>query len=75
MITFFIKEGELESGPFTIDQLRSKFVTKDTLVWHAALTIWTNAGTVYELRDLFDTKTNGSKFKKNRVTNLFRPFF
>ena len=76
MITFFIKEGDKESGPFTIDQLKSKFITKDTLVWHAALNIWTHAGSVYELKDLFESRLSlPSKNKKNWGTNFFRPHF
>ncbi|HVZ97084.1 MAG TPA: DUF4339 domain-containing protein [Chitinophagaceae bacterium] len=78
MTIFFIKEGEHESGPFTIEQLRYKFVSKDTLVWHAALNVWVNAGNVYELRELFDphgVKSSKNKFRKNRPANFFRPPF
>ncbi len=78
MITFFIKEEDHESGPFTIEQMRSKFVSRDTLVWHAALNIWVSAGNVFELKELFDpvaVKPVKNKFRKIKSTNFFRPPF
>jgi len=78
MTTFFIKEGDHESGPFTIEQLRFKFISRDTLVWHASRNFWTSAGNVYELKELFDPsvmKSSRNKIPRNRGMNFFRPPF
>lgn len=52
---FYIVENGSRKGPFTKDALRTAGITRDTLVWHPALTDWTRAGELTELADLFFT--------------------
>ena len=71
MITYFIKEGDYESGPFTIDQLKLKLLNKETPVWCAALKEWTSAGNVYELKELFETKLSSHSFAKSKLSKIW----
>jgi hypothetical protein len=71
MTTYFIKEGDYEIGPFTIDQLKLKLVNKDTPVWYAALKEWTSAGNVYELKELFETKLSPHSFAKSTLSKIW----
>lgn len=73
MITYFIKEQDYEAGPFTIDQLKLKQLTKETLVWYAAINRWTAAGNVFELRELFRPHEFVSfPFGKNKSQKMLR---
>lgn len=71
MTTYFIKEGDHESGPFTIDQLKLKLLNKETLVWHAALREWTSAGKIYDLKDLFDKKLSSNSIVKSKLSKIW----
>ena len=71
MMTYFIKDGDREYGPFTIDQLRLKLLSKETPVWYAALKEWTSAGNVYELKDLFNTKSSSNSIVKNKLSKIW----
>jgi GYF domain 2 len=71
MTTYFIKEGDYESGPFTIDQLKSKPLNKETPVWYAALKEWIPAGNVHELKELFETKLSAHSFAKNKLSKIW----
>ena len=71
MTTYFIKEGEYESGPFTIDQLKTKLLNKETPVWHAALKNWTTAGNIYELKELFEKKISTHSFTKIKLNKIW----
>ena len=71
MTTYFIKEGDYESGPFAIDQLKSKTLTKETPVWYAAIKEWIPAGNVYELKELFETKLSAHFFAKNKLSKMW----
>jgi cell wall assembly regulator SMI1 len=71
MTTYFIKDGNHESGPFTIDQLRLMLLSKETPVWYAALKEWTSAGKVYELKDLFNAKLSSNSMVKNKLSKIW----
>ena len=71
MTTYFIKDGDHESGPFTIDQLRLMLLRKATPVWYAALKEWTCAGNVYELKDLFNTKLSCNSIVKSKLSKIW----
>ena len=49
MKTYFYTDGKTNFGPFTIEELRGKNITGDTLVWTPELTEWKKAGTIPEL--------------------------
>ena len=71
MTTYFIKDGDRESGPYTIDQLKLKLLNKETPIWYAALKEWTSAGKVYELKDLFETKLSSNSIVKNKLSKIW----
>lgn len=71
MTTYFIKDGDHESGPFTIDQLKFELLSKETPVWCAALKEWTSAGNVYELKDLFTKKLSSNSIVKSKLSKIW----
>ena len=42
-----------ETGPFTIEQLKTTSIQRDTLVWRAGFHRWTAAGDIRELDQMF----------------------
>lgn len=53
MKKYYYSDGKQQIGPLSKEELKSKGITKDTLVWYEGLTEWTKAGDVEELVDLF----------------------
>jgi uncharacterized protein DUF4339 len=51
MKKYFIHDGT-EQGPFDLDELRSKRITKETMVWYEGLDKWRKAGEIPELKDV-----------------------
>ncbi len=74
MTHYFIKEGKNEIGPFTMEQLKYRHVSKDTPVWFAGLEEWTTAEQVYELKEIFLSKSSG-KFSNSRLAKFWNTFF
>lgn len=50
---YFIVINNVQQGPFSIDELRQRNITSDTLVWAEGMPQWTPAWQVEELRPLF----------------------
>ena len=50
---YYSHNGTDQLGPFSIDDLRSKGLTPQTLIWHEGLPGWKPAGEVAELASLF----------------------
>lgn len=53
MKKYFIVENNQQSGPLSIDELRSKGVTPSTLVWFDGMANWEQASSIGELNGLF----------------------
>lgn len=53
MNTYYLHNGNESSGPFGPEELKSKKITKATLVWREGMADWKNAGEVDELKSLF----------------------
>lgn len=53
MNQYFYSDGQSQFGPFSKEELHSKGITKETLVWYEGLTEWVKAGESDELKDLF----------------------
>jgi hypothetical protein len=70
MINYFIKTGDKETGPFTFEQLKSKSLPKDALVWYAGLSSWLPAQDVLELKTLFRKKISLPNFAKNKLKKI-----
>ena len=71
MTYYFIKDGDTELGPFTIQQLKSRLIKKETLVWFAGIEEWINAGQVYELKEIFAAKLSSRSFSKSILYKLW----
>ncbi|MCA0365072.1 MAG: DUF4339 domain-containing protein [Bacteroidetes bacterium] len=54
MKKYFYSDGIEKFGPFTIEELRTKSLSKDILVWHQGLTDWTPLSEIDELKNLID---------------------
>lgn len=53
MRQYFYSDGQQQLGPVTKEELQSKGITKETLVWYEGLSEWTKAVDVEDLADLF----------------------
>jgi hypothetical protein len=47
---YFIFEENTKKGPYTIEEIKEKRLTEDTLVWHKELTDWKQAKEVDEIK-------------------------
>ena len=77
---YFMKNGEIENGPFTKEQLKSQTIEKGTLIWHAALRKWTPACDVIELKEVFEKRNSvftsaKTKFGKILGSNMLKHQF
>jgi hypothetical protein len=53
MKKYFLHDGEKNIGPFTINELKDKKITKETPIWYEGLEDWTTAGEVEDLNSIF----------------------
>lgn len=63
MKKFYLHDGTEQTGPFDIEELKSKNITKNTSIWHEGLTEWIPAGKIDELKVLF-RETTPPPFRK-----------
>lgn len=52
MENYFISDGSQQHGPFSFEELKSKNLKKDTLVWKEGMSGWTAAGEINELKEI-----------------------
>jgi len=57
MKKFYLHNETEQTGPFDIDDLKTKNINKNTPIWYEGLADWTTAERVDELKDLFMTAT------------------
>lgn len=55
MKKYFLHNGAEQQGPFDIEELKSKNITKDTPIWYDGISEWTTAGNIHELKDILST--------------------
>ncbi|HHW80994.1 MAG TPA: DUF4339 domain-containing protein [Bacteroidales bacterium] len=53
MKKYFYSDGTNKFGPFSIDELREKNITEETLIWFQGLSEWLPARNFSELNDIF----------------------
>jgi hypothetical protein len=53
MKRYFLHNGHAQMGPFDIDDLKTKDITKQTSIWYEGLQDWITADNVPELQSLF----------------------
>jgi hypothetical protein len=58
MSTYYLGEGNTQSGPFTFEQLSEQNVRPGTLVWREGFVDWTRADAIEELKPLFEARQN-----------------
>ena len=54
MAQFYYTDGKERFGPFSIEELKDKELTPQTLVWKEGLPDWVSANTLSDLNVLFD---------------------
>lgn len=57
-----------QCGPFSLDELRSKNIRPETMIWYSGMTDWAPAGTLPELAHLFEKKLTQSEFDLKEAT-------
>ena len=55
MKQYYIFLNEEQLGPFNLDDLKAKKISRDTKVWFEGLNDWKNAGEIEELKMIFST--------------------
>lgn len=53
MKKYFYSDGEEKFGPFTIDELKEKNISRESLVWFKELDDWQSAKSVPEIKEIF----------------------
>ena len=53
MKKYFYSDGTNNFGPFTIEELKEKGITRETMIWYQELGEWKKASIIQELNDLF----------------------
>ena len=53
MRKYFYTDGTTNFGPFTLEELKTKRITRDTYVWYQGLDGWKTASSLPELNELF----------------------
>ena len=57
MRQYYIFDGQAKKGPFDLEELKLKILSKETPVWYEGLTAWIMAGNIDELKEYFAIKT------------------
>lgn len=64
MKPYFLHDGTVQSGPFSLGELEQKQISGDTLVWKAGMADWVSAQNVDELKSLLETNVAPPAFKQ-----------
>jgi len=67
MKKFYLHIGTDQQGPFDIEDLKAKNITKETSIWFEGLPEWTTADKIDELKELF-SKTTPPPFATKTTT-------
>jgi len=73
MKQYYYSDGQERFGPFSLEELRTKPIKKDTLVWHDELDEWREAGELPELAPIFELPTMPPPVNKPLETPSFTP--
>lgn len=57
MKKFYLHNGTDQQGPFDMEDLKARNITKETSIWFEGLQAWTSADKIDELKELFHKKT------------------
>lgn len=70
MKKYYYSDGKQQIGPLSKEEIQSKGIAKDTLVWYEGLTEWTKAGDAEELADLFPNTPTPPPLPGEKTTTL-----
>lgn len=56
MKQFYLNDGQQQTGPFSIDELKLKGINRDTSVWKEGMAEWVKAGELSELSEIFSNE-------------------
>jgi hypothetical protein len=70
---YYLHNGKEQQGPFSIEDLKAKNITKETSIWYEGLSDWTVADNVYELKDLLIKTTPPPFGSKTTIPPLTPP--
>jgi GYF domain 2 len=56
MKKYFLHDGTTQHGPFDLEELQTKIITAQTLIWFEPMTDWKPAGEIEELKYLINNK-------------------
>ena len=70
MKKYFYPDGTNNFGPFTLEELREKNITRETKVWFQELGEWKAAGSVSELNEIFKLVPPPIIEKKSNFNNI-----
>lgn len=68
MKKYFLHDGKEQQGPFDIEDLKTKNITKETPIWYEGIESWTNVGKIDELSILIKATTPPPFEQKKPVT-------
>lgn len=57
MKKYYLHSGAEQQGPFDIEDLKAKPISKDTSIWYEGLAEWTTAEKIIDLNELFKSTT------------------
>jgi len=78
MKKYFLHDGQNNIGPFNLEELKERKVTKNTSIWYEGLSDWTTAGNIEELKPILTEtppplkKSEPPVLKKEPRFNLFQ---
>jgi hypothetical protein len=68
MKKYYIFIEAIQSGPFDIDELKSRNINENTPIWYTGLDKWTTAGKVEELKDILNKSTPPPFTQSQKIT-------
>jgi len=71
MKKFFYVSNEEKVGPLTFDELKEAKINEDTLIWFDGLTDWERAGSLEELREIFELSPPPLEFEEENSSVSF----
>lgn len=86
MNQYYYAEDDIQYGPFTIDELKTKHIKKTTLIWTDGMQDWTLADEIEELKNIIITQppplpkkqtnsnnqTNQNSSTVNKIDNIYK---
>jgi TM2 domain-containing membrane protein YozV len=70
MKKYYLHDGQIQTGPFSIDELEVKQITGSTHIWYDGLPDWTRAELINELNTILK-KSSPPLFNSKPITDSF----